>query len=266
MTTALNPMRMAIGQLNMQWSSEKNLAGMLNAMALAAEQGASLCSFPELAVTGLHRQVPALAKPELISRCLEEIQASCVRHSMAVAFGAPTFGGDGAIFNSHLFFGETGTCEGLIEKEGLTDAEATFFARGSSRPVMILKGQRCSAVICREIDDFDRVCSQLPAGTTDLVFWPGSMRPDPEKPVQDPPEHVVKAQNLAQKLRSYVIQANWPNALNRPEEGEHTGHSAVIAPDGRLLFRLPKAESGLAVFNLGESEYEWHAEDTWAVA
>ena len=34
----------------------------------------------------------------------------------------------------------------------------------------------------------------------------------------DAPAHVVQAQALARSLSAYVVQTNWPNALNRTEE------------------------------------------------
>lgn len=121
-----------------------------------------------------------------------------------------------------------------------------------------MHGLACTAVICREIDDLDDVLRQVPPGSVDLVFWPGHMRPDPDLPPQDPPAHVCTAQTLARRLGAFVVQANWPNALNRPEESVNTGRSAVIAPSGKLLFRLPQEAPGVAVFELGARAFAWH--------
>lgn len=66
-----------------------------------------------------------------------------------------------------------------------------------------------------------------------------------------------RAQGLARDVRAHVVQANWPNALNRPEESAHTGHSVCIAPTGEILFRLPEQGFGVGVFTLGEREYVW---------
>ena len=51
---------------------------------------------------------------------------------------------------------------------------------------------------------------------------------------------------------------NWPNALNRPEESVEGGESTVASPAGDVMFRLPRQESGIGVFDLGEATYEWH--------
>lgn len=248
----------AICQLRMHWTIEENMASVLDAIDLAHSRGARICAFPELAITGFHRQIVALAKPELIAPEINRLRAICARKSIAIAVGAPTFADDGVKFNSHLLIDEFGKMVSTISKAGLTAPEATFFHPGAHRPIGELVGLRCTAVICREVEDHDHVCAQLPHGAVDLILWPGHMRPDPAKPVYDPPEHVVEAQQLARTIGAYVVQANWPNALNRPEESEHAGRSAVIAADGELLFRLPEQAPGVGVFALGARTFEWH--------
>jgi omega-amidase len=250
--------RVAIAQIPMYWTIEENVAAMLGAMKVAHSRGASMCAFSELAVTGFHRDIVQLAKPDLVGPAVDRIQSFAAEMQQAVAFGAPTFGGNANKFNSHLLVDETGRLAAVIQKNGLTEPEATFFQAGRSRPVGRLQGARCTAVICREIEDLDAVSGQLKADPVELILWPGQMRPDPSKPITDPPAHVVRAQKLAVEASAYVVQTNWPNALNRPEESENTGHSACIAPDGELLFRLPKQAFGVGVFTLGERAYEWH--------
>lgn len=242
----------------MHWSIEENLAEIESAMRLAHSRGARLCAFSELAVTGFHREIVALAKPERIEPAIRRVQALAVELGQAVALGAPTFGAAGGRFNSHLLVDESGRIVAAIDKNGLTDPEATFFERGTTRPSAALQGVASSAVICREVEDHDAVLTQLRGGQPELVFWPGLMRPERDKPSSDPPIFVVQAQDLARQADAYVVQTNWPNALNRPEESTDTGHSACIAPDGALLFRLPKEGFGVGVFALGAREFEWH--------
>lgn len=252
------PPVIALCQLQMHWTIEENMTAMLDAVELARRRGAAICAFPELAVTGFHRQIVALAEPALIAPQIQRLQAACARHAIAVTVGAPTFGTDGERFNSHLFIDERGELVAVVSKVGLTAPEATFFDAGQGRPIARLQGLRCSAVICREIEDHALIETQLPPGSVDLIFWPGQMRPDPDQPVTDPPAHVVQAQHWACSSGAHFVQANWPNALNRPEESAGTGRSAVIAPSGELLFRLPAQASGVALFTLGERRFDWH--------
>lgn len=256
------PLRVAIGQLQMHWSIEANLAAMLRAIAFAAQRGATLCCFPELAVTGFHRQIAALARPELLQPALSDLSQACRAHGVAAAFGAPTFDdAPGRILNSHVLMDERGEVLAQVHKTGLTAPEATFFAAGSTRPVVALQGLRCTAVICREVEDLDAVSQQLPHGAAQLVFWPGLMGPEPDAAPLDPPEHVQQAQRMAQRLGAWMVQANWPNALNYPERGATAGRSVVISPEGRVQIALPQAAPGVGIFELGSAALDWYPED-----
>jgi omega-amidase len=252
--------RIAIAQIAMHWTTAENLAAIERAVELAHERGANLCGFSELAVTGFHREIGREALPTLVEPALQRIRTIAARLSIGVAVGAPTFGPDGSKFNSHILIDESGHTAAVISKRGLTDPEATFFARGSSRPIGFLQGLRCSAVICREVSDLPHVSTELPAGTVDLIFVPGALRQDPEKPRTEPPEYVHDIGRLAATAKAYAIHTNWPNALNRPEESVDAGGSVVANPDGKVLFRLPMRAPGVGVFTLGERVFEWHAQ------
>jgi omega-amidase len=252
--------RIAIAQVAMHWTTAENLVAIGAAMALSRAQGAQICGFSELAVTGFHREIAREARPEVLAPALQQLHAAAGALGLAIAVGAPTFADDGRRFNSHLLINEHGETAAVVSKRGLTDPEATFFARGSSRPSGLLQGRRCSAVICREVCDLELVAPQLPPGTVDLIFVPGALRQDPDKPRTDPPEYVRDIQRLAAATRAYVIQTNWPNALNRPEESVDGGASCVCGPDGEMLLRLPKQASGVALFTLGERRFDWYGQ------
>lgn len=252
------PPRIAIAQIKMHWTTRENCAEIARAMTLARSQRAQFCAFSELAVTGFHREIAREAQPDVVLPALKVIGARAARLGLAVAVGAPTFGADGTKFNSHILIDERGKTGAEIRKRGLTDPEATFFSKGASRTVATLQGLRCSAVICREIEDFDDMCKELVPGSVDVIFVPGALRQDPQKPRTDPPEFVRNIQRLAAATRSYVVQTNWANALNRPEESVDGGGSVVASPEGKVLLRLPMQVSGIGIFNLGEQHVEWH--------
>jgi predicted amidohydrolase len=254
--TQVSPVRIAIAQIAMHWEMNDNVAAMKHALKVARDGGAALCAFAELAITGFHRRIVDWAKPELSQPATSEICDAAASLGIAAVFGAPTYG-TGCRFNSHLFVDATGALIGTVAKNGITAAEASFFTAGNDRPIYRLAGMACSAVICREVEDTTQMVQALRGTEVQVIFWPGQMRPDPDKPPQDPPEHVVQAQDLARQVGAYVVQTNWPNALNRPNESENTGRSACISPDGELLFRLPRQQSGVGVFALGERTYRW---------
>lgn len=251
--------KVAIAQITMHWTTAENLAAMHRAIDLAHAHGAHLCGFSELAVTGFHREIGREAAPSFVAPALRELQSHAARLSMGLAVGAPSFEAD-AILDTHLLIDERGELVATIAKQGLTDAEATFFKPGSSRPVGMLQGLRCSAVICREVADLERVAGQLPPGTADLIFVPGALRQDPAKPRTYPPAYVHDIQRIAAATRAHVVHTNWPNALNRPDESVDGGGSTVAAPDGTLLLRLPDRAAGIGIFTLGERHFDWHPE------
>jgi len=250
--------RIAIAQIAMHWTTGENMAAIHRAMQLARSHGAQMCGFSELAITGFHRQIAREATPAIVSPAIRAVQAVAAELGLGAAVGAPTFAQDGARYISHFLIDECGETAAVVSKRGITDAEALFFSRGTSRPVGNMHGLRCSAVICREVEDIDAIAAELPPGAVDLIFVPGALRQDPEKPVTDPPEYVRNIQRLAEVMGAYVVQTNWPNALNRPQESVDGGSSTVASPEGEVLLRLPAQASGIGIFNLGERRFDWH--------
>ncbi|MEQ1683605.1 MAG: carbon-nitrogen hydrolase family protein [Burkholderiaceae bacterium] len=251
----------AIVQQPMAWTTPGNVAHILAALALAAEQGAGIAVFPELALTGFHRGIRGEAVPATVDAALRQVCAACCEHGIACALGAPTFAADGAILNSYLHIDAAGEIVSSVSKNGLTPAELTFFTAGTERPVMQFAGRTCTTVMCREIDDLDAIAVKLQADPVDLVFWP-SMVGNPPGTVHPTPEDTAdlgyfkRSAVLAQRLAAFVVQSNWPQALNTPES-TYLGESKAYAPDGEILLTLPRDEAGVGVFTLGERAFRW---------
>ena len=256
--TTQKTIRIAIGQLAMRWTSEENTAAILSTIALAADHGAKMCVFPELGITGFHRKIASQAVPAGVNAALGAIQATCFERGISVAVGAPSFGVDGQIFNSHIHINEQGEVLAVSAKNGLTPSEATFFAAGVTRPVSELSGLSCASVLCREVEDLNALAEQLPKGRADIIFWPSLVGRPPDHPNEI--KYLPLAQALAVQSDAYLVQSNWPNSLNYPEEGTHAGESVVVAPTGEVLLSLPRAQAGVAVFDLGDRAYEWFPE------
>ncbi len=250
-------LRIAIGQLEMHWTIEENVGAVISAVDCAARAGAKLIVLPELALTGFHRKIVALARTEFVAPNLQTIQAHCGARNICCAIGTPSFR-DGAIFNSVAFIDTQGKIAGVVEKNGLTAAEATFFTCGTTRPVVMLCGLQTSAVLCIEIHDIEDTVEQFAQTKIDLIVWPGIMRPDPSSNIASAERNIQDAQTVARKTRSWIVQANWPNSLNYPAESEFAGRSVVIDPEGEITLRLPIASAGVAVFNLGETHFDWY--------
>jgi hypothetical protein len=91
-----------------------------------------------------------------------------------------------------------------------------------------------------------------------MIFWPSLVGRPPDYP--NDIQYRPLAQGLAVQADAYLVQSNWPNSLNYPEEGTHAGESVVLAPSGEVLLTLPRAQAGVAVFELGERNFEWFPE------
>lgn len=272
MTTATardDALRIAICQVRMAWEGDDNTATACAAIALAASEGARIASLPELTLTGIHRRIREMAVPARVAGWLDAVRAACAAHRIAVCVGAPTFANDGALHIAQHVIDADGALLATVHKRGLTAAEATFFTAADQRPVVPLLGRRWGTMICREIDDHALIAPRFHAEAPDIVLWPGGMRPDPDKPRTNPPEHVQRAQALARECHAAIVMINWPNALNRPQESAECGASVVISRSGALRLTLPQAQAGLAVIDLDDGEApltaRWWAQGDGAV-
>ena len=261
MTSTNTELRMAIVQQPMEWTTTENVEHIVAALALAAEQGASICVFPELALTGFHRCIREQADPAIVEAAIELVRAACCARGIACALGAPTFEEGGAILNSYLHINATGGIVCAVSKNGLTPSERTFFKAGTDRPVRQFEGRACTTVMCREIDDLESIAVQLRAEPVDVIFWPaqvghppGTVHPKPEDSADL--GYLKRTAVLAQRFNAFVVQSNWPNALNTPES-TYLGESKVYARDGEILLTLPRDQPGVGVFTLGECSYHW---------
>lgn len=252
------PPLIAVAQLRMHWTCSANTAAMRRAIARAADAGAGLVVFSELAVTGFHRRIAREAEAAAVQAAVDELAAAAAARSIALVLGAPTFGADGRPRNSHLHLDERGRVVAVVSKIGLTPSEASFFVPGVARPVSRLAGLACSSVLCREVEDLGPVVEGLAGGDApSLVFWPSFIgRPGsaPEDALEA--QYLPAARRLAARLGCHVVQANWADSLNEPGM-LHMGESAVLGPGGELLLRLPRNAFGLAVFRPGDTEFLW---------
>jgi len=261
MTNSTPSPRMAIAQQPMHWTTADNVGQIVAALALAAEQGAVICVFPELALTGFHRGIREQGTQAVVEPALRQVQAACCAHGIACALGAPTFDASGTILNSYLHIDATGAIASIVHKNGLTPAEQTFFAAGTERPVMEFAGCRCTTVMCREIEDIETIAVQLQDAPVDLIFWPSLVGHPPGTVHETPADtddlgYFKRTAVLARRFDAFVVQSNWPNALNTPDS-TYLGESRVYAPDGEILLMLPRDEAGVGVFALGERAFHW---------
>jgi predicted amidohydrolase len=254
-------LRVAIAQQPMAWTTADNVQHISAALTQAAAGGARICVFPELALTGFHCGIREQATLRIVEDAFREVQECCCRHWIACALGTPTFADDGGVMNSYVVIAAGGTVASISSKNGLTPSERTFFKAGTTRELVEVEGRSCASVMCREIDDVDAIERQLSSDEVDVIFWP-SLVGHPPGTVHATPEdtadlgYVERTAVVARRLDAYVVQSNWPCALNTPGSTYH-GESKVYAPEGDILVTLPRDLPGVAVLTLGDREYAW---------
>jgi len=235
----------------MHWTLGGNLAETLSALETAAADGAEGCVCTELALTGFHRRLPELLNSAELGRAEERVRAACARLGIAAVIGVPTLGGAGAVFNSHLYIDVTGRELGRVHKRGLTPSEASFFTPGGARGWTVIGGLLATSVLCREMLDGAELLPELAAalpkgGEGDegderprVIFWPSYIAESDAEQTALCEAYRGGAAALARGLGAWVLQSNWPESLNAPEQ-RGFGSSVVIAPDGARIATLPR--------------------------
>lgn len=138
-----------------------NARGILSAARKAAQEGASLCVTPELALCGVAPR-DLLLVDGFVEGCQRALQwlAASLEHGPAVLVGAPVpnpvsggrhvsnaavllQGGECSVVSRKVFFG-------FGQGASSVDSDARYFERGVSCGLMTLAGWRLGVVICEE--------------------------------------------------------------------------------------------------------------------
>lgn len=240
----------------MHWTLAGNLAETLDALDAAAAAGAEGLLGTELALTGFHRRAPELLDAAALADAEGQLRAACARLGIAAAIGVPTVGDGGAVFNSHLYIDASGRELGRVHKRGLTPSEATFFAAGGARGWTAIGSVLATSVLCREMLDGAALVPELRAAlpTDDarprVVFWPSYIAESDAEQAALCEAYRAGAVELAGALDAWVLQSNWPESLNAPEQ-RGFGAGVVVAPGDDLVTTLPRDAAAQVVVTLG---------------
>lgn len=238
--------RIALVQMRMRPDGAGQVQGILAELARAAQAGAQLCVFPELALPGFHRGIRAELNPARLDDAVAQVAQAAARLRIACAVGLP-WAAESQWQNALLLLDEQGRYRGLITKQGLTPSEATLFVPGPARASWPLAGLALSAVFCREVLDYP---AGLPGLRPDLLLWPSFIRR-----AADEVDYLPAARALARASAAPLLQCNWANSINHPER-DGFGGSALIGADGRVQLQLPADAAGLALWQAGVAP-EW---------
>lgn len=129
---------------------EANLAKIISYSEKAAEEGAAIVCFPELAITGsLYEGAYTLS--ETIPGPLSEALLPVARqHNMTIIAGTCERGQDGVIYNSLVLAFADGRV-GRYRKLYIPEGEYPFFRQGSGVPVFQVPGCTFGVSICSDL-------------------------------------------------------------------------------------------------------------------
>lgn len=218
------------------------LARLEDAAARAAAAGAALLVTPEMFLTGYAigaDAVQRLAEPA-DGPAARAAAAIARRHGIALLYGWPERGADGAVYNTVQLLGADGSVLAGYRKTHLFGDldRAQFRAGDRPSPVVELGGFRVGLAICYDIE-FPEVARGLAMAGAEAILVPTANM----TPFESVARRLVPAR--AEENTVFVAYANY---VGREAAFDYCGLSCVAAPDGSDLARagggeeLPVAE------------------------
>ncbi|WMC10027.1 NAD+ synthase [Oceanimonas pelagia] len=225
---------LALAQLNPTVGAiETNTQTMLTAAANAAEQGAELVLFPELAVTGYPPE-DLLFRDDLYARVDSALNTlAAASQSIALVVGHP-WRENGKLYNAASFFYQ-GELQGryfkqLLPNYGVFD-EKRYFTAGTDSCVIEFKGHKLGLLICEDVWE-PAPMAQVKAAGAELVLS-----------LNASPYHKGKAwirkDLLAQRSRDNGLPLVYLNQVGGQDELVFDGRSKVFNAQGELTQSLP---------------------------
>ncbi|MDP5293025.1 NAD+ synthase [Oceanimonas sp. CHS3-5] len=233
---------LALAQLNPTVGAiEANTQTMLTAASKAAEQGAELVLFPELAVTGYPPE-DLLFRDDLHARvdvALSELAAAS--QNIALVVGHP-WRENGKLYNAASFFYQ-GKLQGryfkqLLPNYGVFD-EMRYFTAGTESCVIDFNGHKLGLLICEDVWEPAPMAGAKAAGAELVLSLNAS------------PYHKGKAwirkDLLAQRSRDNGLPLVYLNQVGGQDELVFDGRSKVFNAKGELTQSLPAFTEELAL-------------------
>ena len=210
-----------------------DVPGNLRRLEAAAEQaargGADLLICPEMGVTGYNigaTTVRQLAQPAH-GGYAQTVAEIAQRHGLAVLYGYPELGEDGAIFNAAQWISAQGErCLNYRKTHLYGTLDKAQFAAGPPATALVdLKGWRVGVLICYDVE-FPENTRRLARAGADLIAVPTANMAD----FDFVSNAVIPVR--AYENQTYVAYANY---VGHEADIHYGGLSTVAAPDGAVL-------------------------------
>ncbi|MDF4249349.1 carbon-nitrogen hydrolase family protein [Streptomyces sp. WMMB303] len=195
----------------------------------AAARGARLLVTPELSLTGYALENPAEVAEPAGGPAAAAVSRIAREHGVAVVYGYPEAGGDGAVHNAVRLVGPDGAALADYRKTHLYGPyEAEHYTPGARLPVQTeFDGLRLGLLICYDVEFPEAVRAHALAGT-DLLLVPTALM----RPYDTVATTLVPARAVESQL--YVAYADRVG----PEGAfDFAGLSCLAAPDGTVPVR-----------------------------
>ncbi|OQQ04863.1 hypothetical protein BK412_07710 [Vibrio campbellii] len=231
-------------QMPMNWSIDENISIIRAKIFESVLMGADIVFFPELSLTGFHKNIPNYQEFDY-SKHISEIKRISSNKNIIVGIGLPILH-DGNVYNSYLII--DGDNVYRWDKVGLTEGEYKYFTPGKNKPIVTLRGIDISVVFCREVDDY---ADLFVVDRVDLILWPSYIGiSDRENTTGYINKYNINKSSLkvAEMYSSTLIQSNWCNALNNPKI-RMSGSRIIMDKDG-VTFQAAEGQDTLLKLQL----------------
>lgn len=220
-----------------------NLERLRQQAEQAAAQGARLLVCPEMFLTGYdigRDAVSRLAEPA-DGDSAQAVATIARQQGLAIVYGYPEQGEDGACYNSVQLIDAQGSRLGNYRKThlfGVLD-RSLFSPGGDHFPVVELEGWKLGLLICYDVE-FPENTRRLALAGAELIVVPTANM----VPYDFVCQFTVRVR--AQENQCYLVYANYCGA---EASLVYCGQSSIVAPDGSLL-AIAGQEAGLLLADL----------------
>jgi N-carbamoylputrescine amidase len=250
-------LRVAVVQQTATHDRDRNVGRGLAAVAAAADAGAKLVCFAELAFDRFHPQRPVQGDParlaeEVPGPTTERFAEAARHHGVVVVLNLYERAG-GRCFDSSPVIDADGTLLGRTRMVHITDYEGFheqgYYAPGDlGLPVFATRVGRLGVAICYD-RHYPEVMRALAVGGADLVVVPQAGA------VGEWPDGLFEAEMRVAAFQNgyFTVLAN---RVGAEEVLDFAGGSFVCDPAGRVVARAPEGEEQLLVADLDLGELD----------
>lgn len=240
-------LRVAAVQFLTSFDVASNAAKIVGYIRQAADQGAKVVVFPEMALTGYSKAADAYATLDwkTVEAGLSGIRKACQDRKVYAIVGAPIRDGD-AWYCAALAINPAGDIIDAYEKTYL--AGEAWAKPGRKFTTFDIEGITCATIICHD-ERYGPLVQLRALRGAQLFFYISCESGASAENKLGPYRAQVQARAVENKV--YVVHANTPaNAANPQDPAASHGESRIVAPDGNLITEAPRYDDAVVYADL----------------